>query len=845
VLEAEDWTPATGGSYGPRFSCVKVALMQDSEIKLLEGGARLDLRGLALAPLEGIDEEKVVSLARIVRGLAFTAVDGAQSGHPGGSSSKTEMALALLISGVFAFDASRPKHPGRDRLVWSAGHCTPLFHALLSLVYEALRRRGLAPPGWDRRAITYPEDLAAFRRLPGPSGHVESEYPLADVSTGSSGHGFSMGLGLAALHHSCGLPTRVFVLAGDAESEEGMSYEARNLASRLALENLIVALDYNTFGIDGSITEVLPIPYTSHWSAFGWNIIEVDGHNVRELVYAYRKAATGFGNRRPTVILCHTLKGKHYGRLEGTADSHGTPLSHGEYVQLMKKLGFEVSAEAGNTSRDIATVLAALGEEETDYLVARLEVARSLVGTELALDGVMREALRDRPLADYRANRRPDVLPPELVFPEGERVPTRRATEAWFAWMMRQNAFFYVGAGDLAKSILTGKAEEVYGLMSPRNPLGRGIRFGIAEQNMAMMCVTIAGDILPGGFRPMTAFASYGVFSVMMANAVRMALIGNEVNPSSRGFFILLAAHDGPETGEDGPTHHGLFWMSLYSAYPGIKVYKPLDANEAIEMLFHAASRGEPVAFSVVRPPVPVFKRGNGVPPAIAAVNGAYIFKPYANNGRRKLVLAVCGGQVMANVLSVLPELETEADVKIVAVTSPELFEELRRRNPREAGEIFSDEDRSRTLAFHNGWKGFLYPFLLPPDYEQRCHGIDRFMRSGRPGEIYAAAGFDPAGIRQRIMAHLRKRGSSPASAAPALRETAPRARYRSRIDPCGRTTDAARPEKARTARFRRGPEAPGTRSPHGSGRSGNSAGRAPACQTIAGCCPGSRCHRR
>jgi transketolase len=272
-----------------------------------------------------------------------------------------------------------------------------------------------------------------------------------------------------------------------------------------------------------------------------------------------------------------------------------------------------------------------------------------------------------------------------------------------------------------------------------------------------MMCVTMAGDILPGGFRPMTAFASYGVFSVMMANAVRMALISNEVNPRSGGFFILLAAHDGPETGEDGPTHHGLFWMSLYSAYPGIKVYKPLDANEAVEMLFHAVARGEPVAFSVVRPPVPVFKRGNGVPPAIAAVDGAYVFKPYAENGKRKLVLAVCGGQIMANVLAVLPELAGEADTKIVAVTSPQLFEELRRRDPQKAGAIFSDDERSRVLAFHNGWKGFLYPFLLPPDYERRGFGIEHFMRSGRPNEIYAAAGFDPAGIREKIASRWRQ----------------------------------------------------------------------------------------
>ena len=721
-----------------------------------EGAVHLDLRGADLAALDGIDEEQIARLARVVRGLAFTAVDGAKSGHPGGSSSKAEMVLALIASGVFGFDASRPKHPGRDRLVWSAGHCSPLFHALVALVYEVLRRRGVALPDSARGAAEYPEDLARFRRFPGPGGHVESELALADVSTGSSGHGFSMGLGLAALERSCGLPAKVFVLAGDAETEEGMSYEARNLASRLGLANLVVALDYNNYGIDGPITEVLPVPYLSHWSAFGWNVIEAGGHNVRELVQAYAQAVQGFGNGRPTVILCHTVKGIHYGRLEGTADSHGTPLAHAEYVQLMQALGFAVTPEEGHTAEDIQAVLAGLGAAETEYLNARLDAARARIPAEPALVELMQHTLGDRPLADYTTIRRPEVLPPELVFKEGTAVPTRKATEAWFEWVMRQTPFFYVGAGDLAKSILTGKAEQVCGLMSPANPYGRGIRFGIAEQNMAMMSVAMAGDTLPGGFRPMTAFASYGVFAVMMANAVRMGLINSDVNPAARAFFILLAAHDGPETGEDGPTHHGLFWMSLYTAYPGIKVYKPLDANEAIEMLFHAAARGEPVAFSVVRPGVPVFRRGNGVPPAREAVNGAYVFKPYTGNGKRKLVLAVAGGQVLANVLAAVPEFERDADIKIIAVTSPELFEELRVTDPSKADAILSDGERATLLAFHNGWKGFLYPFLLSGDYARRSFGIDRFLRSGRPDELYAAAGFDRAGIQEKIAARLK-----------------------------------------------------------------------------------------
>jgi len=106
------------------------------------------------------------------------------------------------------------------------------------------------------------------------------------------------------------------------------------------VRNLIVTLDYNRFGIDGPITEAMPGPYLNHWLAQGWNAIEVNGHNVRELAYAYRLAAAGFGHvPRPTVVICHTTKGLHYGALEGTADSHGTPLKHDDYVAAMRKLG--------------------------------------------------------------------------------------------------------------------------------------------------------------------------------------------------------------------------------------------------------------------------------------------------------------------------------------------------------------------------------------------------------------------------------------------------------------------------------------------------------------------------
>ncbi len=722
---------------------------------LAEGGYYINLQGLNLRPIEGIDFKKTEHLAKTLRAMAFCAIDSIKSGHPGGSSSKGEQILSLLLSGDFIFDPLQPNHPGRDRIVWAAGHCTPLFHSTLSLIYEALKRKG-EKFNIEKLEAFYPQCLVKFRHCNGPSGHVESNYPLSDMSTGASGHGLSAALGLATLQKSNGLDTKVFVLAGDAETEEGMTYEARNLIQSMGMDNIIVSLDLNKFGIDGPITDVINSPYLNHWFGSSWNIIEVNGHNVTELIYAYKKASQGFDNKKSTVIIAHTIKGKDYGKLEGTADSHGAPLPHEEYVQVVRKLGFEIPGVEGEQFKDIDIILSQFTNEYVDYLIERLEVGAKKQKSEQELLEQVKKTLGNRPLVDYRTIRRPEILPTELVFEHGKPIATRKATEAFFKWLMEQTAFFYLGSGDLAKSILTGTAENIYGIINSQNPLGRGIRFGIAEQNMAMMSTALTQDILPGNFKAMSVFATYGVFTSMMANPVRMALINNCVNPAFKGFFIMLAAHDGPETGEDGPTHHGLFWMSLFMAYPGIKVYKPLDANETIEMLFYAIEKGEPIALSIMRPNTPVFKRENGVPPAREAINGAYVFKNYSENGKTKKCLAISGGQVLANVLEVLPELEQNYDIKIVAVTSPELFEELRQTNPEKANTIFSDEDRERVITIHNGWPEFLSSFMAQKNYQNKTIGIDRFLKSGTTAEVYEFAGFDAKGLKEKILKALK-----------------------------------------------------------------------------------------
>ena len=700
---------------------------------------------------EGVDLEKMEKLARILRGLIFATVEAGQSGHPG-SSGKVEQFLAMTLGGVLAYDPMLPKNPGRDRVIWSAGHCTPLLFAGQALYYEVLRRCGRQFSQAAVKAVM-PADLLRFRHTDGPQGHAESSYPYSDFTSGPSGHGFSAAVGMAMVHQSCGLDTKTWVFMGDAESEEGMTYEARNLAATNGLKNLIVSLDYNHFGIDANIEEVVSSPYINHWLGLGWNVIEVDGHNISQLVQAYQMAAKGFENNSPTVVLCHTLKGKGYGKLENTVASHGAAVKHDEYVAIMKALGFFIEGKQGEVMADIETVLSELHKEDEQYILERLEIGAKKVLPESQLVKQMKAALSGRPIVNPLSIKRPKVLPPELVFKEGDNVSTRKAAQAWMAWFMKQTAFFYAGAGDLAKSVYTNSAEEVYGLFSRQNTLGRGIRYGIAEQNMAMMGAGMTQDVLPGGYRPVSVFGTFAVFTNMMANAIRLAVIGNQLNPDLKGFFIALAAHDGPETGEDGPTHQGMYWMSLYAALPGIKVYKPLGANETIEMLFAALERGEPIVLSVSRPEMPVLQRKNSVPSALASIDGAYVYKQFSGKGKEKIVLAICGSQILQNTLEILPDLEKQNfDVKIIAVTSPELFEELRKTDPAKTQSILPDEERSLVVTLHNGWPGFLYPFMLPENYTDRAIGITKYLKSGNVKEVYDLAEMSPADIKEKIL---------------------------------------------------------------------------------------------
>ena len=265
--------------------------------------------------------EDLRELARQVRidSLKMTSLAG--SGHPGGSMSMADIAV-VLFHRVLDVDPARPKWPDRDRFVLSKGHCSPGH-------YSVLAQRGFFPR----------EELWRFRRLGALlQGHSDIKVPGVEMSAGSLGQGLSFGVGCALAARIDGRTYRTFVMLGDGELQEGQVWEAAMTASHHELDNLIAIVDHNKIQIDGFVDEVKSLgPLADRWRAFGWHVLEIDGHDLTQILAAFEEAAQVRG--RPAVIIAHTVKGKGVSFMESKAEFHGRSLNEDEMKRALAELG--------------------------------------------------------------------------------------------------------------------------------------------------------------------------------------------------------------------------------------------------------------------------------------------------------------------------------------------------------------------------------------------------------------------------------------------------------------------------------------------------------------------------
>ena len=246
---------------------------------------------------------------------------GAKAGHPGGSLSAAEVYTYLYFKEM-NIDPKNPKWEDRDRFVLSKGHTTPGL-------YSVLANRGFFPV----------EDLPTFRHIDSYlQGHPNMNMvPGVDMSTGSLGQGISVATGMALAAKHTGKSNRVYALLGDGEIQEGQVWEACMAAAHYKLDNLCIVVDNNGLQIDGNIADVMsPYPIVDKLVAFGFEVVELDGHDFDALEAAFNKARQTKG--KPFAIVMKTIKGKDVSFMENDAGWHGKAPNDAEYAQAMTEL---------------------------------------------------------------------------------------------------------------------------------------------------------------------------------------------------------------------------------------------------------------------------------------------------------------------------------------------------------------------------------------------------------------------------------------------------------------------------------------------------------------------------
>jgi transketolase len=273
--------------------------------------------GLDQALIDELDER-----ARVLRVHVVKMTHAAGSGHPGGSLSAADLIAALYFH-ILRLDPKDPSWGDRDRFVLSKGHGCPAL-------YAALAERGFFPV----------DDLMTLRKLGSHlQGHPEyGTTPGVEAPAGAEGHGLSISIGMALAGRLDGRDYRVYAMLGDGENDVGQTWEAAMAGANFKLDNLTAILDRNQLQQERRTEDIMPLePLADKWRAFGWKVLEIDGHDMESILGALYEARTTHG--RPTMIVAQTVKGKGVSFMENVLRFHGTAPNDEELEQALSELG--------------------------------------------------------------------------------------------------------------------------------------------------------------------------------------------------------------------------------------------------------------------------------------------------------------------------------------------------------------------------------------------------------------------------------------------------------------------------------------------------------------------------
>jgi len=269
------------------------------------------------------EKNAIEKKAKELRQRLITMIYKAQSGHPGGSLSASDIVSALYFSEM-RIDPKNPSWPDRDRFILSKGHCCPVH-------YTALAMCGFFP-------LEVLDTLREFGSI--LQGHPDmTKVPGIDMTTGSLGQGLSTGVGMAIGLKYDKSTARVFVVIGDGECDEGQIWEAASAAAKYKLSNLVAIIDANGLQNDGPCEVVMPKQnHADKWRAFGWRVLEIDGHDMSQILDALNSKASTSEEDKPLCIVANTVKGKYVSFMENVVEWHGKAPNDVEYRRAMEDL---------------------------------------------------------------------------------------------------------------------------------------------------------------------------------------------------------------------------------------------------------------------------------------------------------------------------------------------------------------------------------------------------------------------------------------------------------------------------------------------------------------------------
>jgi len=462
---------------------------------------------------------ELIEIARKMRALDVISIHAAGSGHPGGTLSVMDLVAALYLHEA-RLDPGNPRWPDRDRIFFSAGHKAPALYC------------ALAAAGYCSDA-----DVVTLRKLGSPfQGHPHAPaLPGVEVSSGSLGQGLGIAVGCALNARLEERDYRVYCLLGDGEHQEGSVWEAAMAAGHYHLDNLCAIVDRNRLQIDGWVSDVMEIDSLGDkYRAFGWEVVEIDGHDMDQILGAFAQARHTAG--RPTAIIAQTIKGKGVSFMENEAGWHG--VSTRDEAELQRALSDIACPEM--TGERVRSLLA--GAREHQSKVER-ELQHELQGTLPGAEG------------EYWWNAAGDM--------RVDMDPTRMGFGRCLKAVGDDSRIVTIHA-DISNSIRITDFEK-------DNPERRQRVFsvGIAEQNM----MSVAAGLALEGRIPVTG--TYGVFAAGRPwDQIRTTICYDNLNVKIAG------AHGGISVGADGATHQALEEIALMSILPNMHLFVPCDSLE-------------------------------------------------------------------------------------------------------------------------------------------------------------------------------------------------------------------------------------------------------------------------